>query len=76
MSIIEEIVKALIDRNGIVIRGAITIGLTDGAVKLSADLRSEIQDKSNKNKPIARMLIPMSARAVVDEMIIPIRIPR
>ena len=76
MSIIDDIIRALVDRNEIVIRGAITVGLTDGAVKLSADLRAEIQDKKNNNKPVARMLVPMSARAVVDEMVIPIRIPR
>ena len=76
MSIIDDIIRLLVDRNGVVITGAITVGLTDGAVKLSADLRTEIQDKNNHNTPVARMLIPMSARAVVDEMVIPIRIPR
>ena len=76
MSIIDDIIRALVDRNEIIIKGAITVGLTDGAVKLSADLRTEIQDKKNNNKPVARMLVPVSARAVVDEMVIPIRIPR
>jgi hypothetical protein len=76
MSIIDDIVRALIDRNEVIIKGAITIGLTDGAVKMSADLRTEIQDKKNNNKTVARMLVPLSARAVVDEMVIPVRIPR
>ena len=76
MSIIDDIIRALVDRNEIVIKGAITVGLTDGAVKLSADLRTEIQDKNNNNRPVARMLVPMSARAVVDELVIPVRIPR
>lgn len=76
MSIIDDIIRALVDRNEIVIKGAITVGLTDGAVKLSADLRTEIQDKKNGNKPVARMLVPMSARAIVDELVIPVRIPR
>ena len=76
MSIIDDIIRALVDRNEIVIKGAITVGLTDGAVKLSADLRTEIQDKKNNNRPVARMLVPMSARAIVDEFVIPVRIPR
>lgn len=76
MSIIDDIIRALIDRNEVIIRGAITVGLTDGAVKMSADLRTEIQDKKNNNKTVARMLVPLSARAVVDEMVIPVRVPR
>ena len=76
MSIIDDIIRALVDRNEVIIRGAITVGLTDGAVKMSADLRTEIQDKKNNNKTVARMLVPLSARAVVDEMVIPVRVPR
>lgn len=76
MSIIDDIVRALIDRNEVIIKGAVTVGLTDGAVKMSADLRTEIQDKKNNNKTVARMLVPLSARAVVDEMVIPVRVPR
>ncbi|HKG14237.1 MAG TPA: hypothetical protein VKB12_13000 [Pyrinomonadaceae bacterium] len=76
MSIIGNLITELIERNDVVIKGAITVGLADGAVKLSADLRTEVQDRNNHNKPVARMLIPMSARAVVDEMVIPVRIPR
>lgn len=76
MSLIGNLIKELIERNDVVIRGAITVGLRDGAVKMSADLRTEFQDRDNNNKPFARMLIPMSASAKVDEMVIPIRIPR
>ena len=76
MSIIDDIIRALIDRNEVIIKGAVTVGLADGAVKMSADLRTEIQDKKNNNKTVARMLVPLSARAVVDEMVIPVRVPR
>jgi len=76
MSVIGNLIRELIERNDVVVRGAITVGLTDGAVKMSADLRTEFQDRENQNKPFARMLIPMSARASVDEMVIPVRIPR
>jgi hypothetical protein len=76
MSIIDDIIRALIDRNEVIIKGAITVGLAEGAVKMSADLRTEIHDKKNNNKLVATMLVPVSARAVVDEMVIPVRIPR
>jgi hypothetical protein len=76
MSIIDDIIRALIDRNEVIIKGAVTVGLTDGAVKMSADLRTEIQDKKNNNKTVARMLVPLSATAKVDELVIPVRIPR
>ena len=75
MSIIDDILRLLVDRNEVIIKGAITVGLSDGAVKLSADLRTDILEKKDK-KLIARMLVPMSARAVVDEIVIPVRIPR
>ncbi|HVF67482.1 MAG TPA: hypothetical protein VM914_07455 [Pyrinomonadaceae bacterium] len=76
MSVIDDIIRLLVDRNEVVIKGAITVGLADGAVKLSADLRTDILEKKEPKKLIARMLVPMSARAVVDEIVIPVRIPR
>lgn len=76
MSVIDDIIRLLVDRNEVVIKGAITVGLEDGAVKLSADLRTDILEKKEPKKLIARMLVPMSARAKVDEMVIPVRIPR
>lgn len=76
MSIIDDIIRALVDRNEVIIRGAVTVGLADGAVKMSADLRTEIQDKKNNNKTVARMLVPLSATARVDELVIPVRVPR
>ena len=76
MSIIDDILRALIDRNEIVLKGAITVGLADKSVKLSADIRAEIHDKTKNNKLIATMLVPMNARTEVADMVIPVRIPR
>lgn len=75
MSVIDDIIRLLVDRNEVIIKGAITVGLRDGAVKLSADLRTDILEKRDR-KLIARMLVPMSAETRVEEMVIPIRIPR
>ncbi|HEV7891663.1 MAG TPA: hypothetical protein VGP08_13565 [Pyrinomonadaceae bacterium] len=76
MSVIGNLIGELIDRNGVSLKGAGSVGLAEGTVKLSMDIRAVIEDKNNNNKPVARMLIPMRARVKLDEMVIPLRIPR
>ena len=75
MSIIDDLVKALLERNEIILNGGITIGLVNGGVKMRGEVSSAIRDRQ-KNKVTATMVAPLSAQVGVGELIIPLRVPQ
>ena len=75
MPIIDDIVKALLERNEVILNGGITIGLVNGGVKLKGELSSAVRDRQ-KNKTIVRMVAPLSAQVGIADLVIPVRIPR
>ena len=75
MPIIDDIVKALLERNEVILNGGITIGLVNGGVKLKGELSSAVRDRQ-KNKTIVRMVAPLSAQVGIGDLVIPVRIPR
>lgn len=75
MSIIDDLVKALLERNEIILNGGITIGLVNGSVKMKGEVSSAIRDRQ-KNKITATMVVPLSAQVGVGELVIPLRVPR
>lgn len=75
MSIIDDLVKALLERNEIILNGGITIGLVNGGVKMKGEVSSAIRDRQ-KNKVTATMVMPLSAQVGVGELVIPLRVPR
>ena len=75
MSVIDDLVKALLERNEVILNGGITIGLVNGGVKFKGELSSAVRDRQ-KNKTIVRMVAPLSAQVVIGDLVIPVRIPR
>ena len=75
MPIIDDLVKALLERNEVILNGGITIGLVNGGVKLKGELSSAVRDRQ-KNKTIVTMVAPMSAQVAIGDIVIPVRIPR
>lgn len=75
MSIIDDLVKALLERNEIILNGGITIGLVNGGVKMKGEVSSAVRDRQ-KNKITATMVVPLSAQVGVGELVIPVRVPR
>lgn len=75
MSIIDDLVKALLERNEIILNGGITIGLVNGGIKMKGEISNVIRDRQ-KNKVTATMVVPLSAQVGVGELVIPVRVPR
>jgi len=75
MSIIDDLVKALLERNEIILNGGITIGLVNGGVKMKGEISNVIRDRQ-KNKITATMVVPISAQVGVGELVIPLRAPQ
>ena len=74
MWLIDDLIKALAERNEIVLNGGVTIGLVQGGVKMKGEISSAVNDRQ-KNKTIATMVVPLSAQVTVGELVIPLRAP-
>lgn len=69
MSIVDELVENLVERNGIRVIGALTIELVDGGLKISGALRSVLRDQ-RKSKDLLNVNIPVVANLKVSEVVI------
>lgn len=69
MSIIDDWVQSLVERNGIRLTGALAIQLVDGGVNISGAFQSVLRDQ-NKNKDLLKINIPVVARVKVGEIVI------
>jgi hypothetical protein len=69
MSIIDDWIQSLVERNGIRLTGALAIQLVDGGVNISGAFQSVLRDQ-NKNKDLLKVNIPVVARVKVGEIVI------
>jgi len=69
MSIVDDWIQSLVERNGIRLTGALAIQLVDGGVTVSGALQSVLRDQ-NKNKDLLKINIPVVARVKIGEIVI------
>ena len=69
MSIIDDWVESLVERNGIRLTGALAIQLVDGGLNVTGAFQSVLRDQ-NKNKDLLKINIPVVARVKVGEIVI------
>jgi hypothetical protein len=71
MSIIDDLVSNLVERNTIRISGAFTITLVDGGVSLKGQVLSTLHDQ-RKNKDVVNVQAPIDAAVKVGDIVIPV----
>jgi hypothetical protein len=71
MSIVDDLVENLIERNAIRLNGTFTITLIDGGVALKGQLLSTLRDQ-RKNKDVLNVNAPIDAEMTVPEIVIPL----
>ena len=71
MSVLNDLIEDLFQRNTVKIKGGISIGLVDGAIRIKGELGSTIKDK-DKAKIIATLVVPVGAEVSLREVTIPI----
>jgi hypothetical protein len=71
MSIVDDLVENLVERNAIRLRGTLTIALLDGGVKVGGTFFSTLHDQK-KNKDILNVNIPISADVRVGDFVVPL----
>jgi hypothetical protein len=71
MSIVDDLVSNLVERNVIRVNGTFTISLVDGGIALKGHVLSTVRDQK-KNKDILRLDAPVDAQVKVGDIIIPL----
>jgi hypothetical protein len=71
MSIVDDLIENLVERNVIQANGTVTIALVDGGIHVRGQLFSTVRDQK-KNKDILRVNLPVDADVRVGEIVIPV----
>jgi len=71
MSIVDDLVSNLVERNGLRLNGALAVTLVDGGVRISGSLRSTLRDQK-KNRDLLNINIPVDAQVKVSDIVIPL----
>jgi hypothetical protein len=71
MSIVDDLVENLVERNAARVSGALTIQLVDGGVTITGMLQSTLRDQK-KNKDLLHINIPVRANVKISEIVIPL----
>ena len=71
MSIVDDLIENLVERNVVQLSGALTVTLTNGGVKVKGTLLSTLSDQK-KNKTLLNASIPVDADVKVGEIVIPL----
>jgi len=71
MSIVDDLVSNLIERNVIKLNGGFTITMVDGGISLAGHVVSTVRDQK-KNKDIVNINAPIRADVKVGDIVIPL----
>jgi hypothetical protein len=71
MSIVDDLIENLVERNVVQLNGTLTIALVDGGVKVKGTILSTLSDQK-KNKNLLNVSIPVDADVKVGEVVIPL----
>lgn len=71
MSIVDDLIENLVERNAIELNGSFRIAVVDGGITIKGTINSTVRD-TKKGKPILKVTGPLDARVTVGEVVIPL----
>jgi len=71
MSLVDDLIENLVERNAIDLDGTFTITLVNGGVRIKGSIRSTTRDQK-KNKQILKVDVPVDAQVSVGAIVIPL----
>ena len=71
MSIVDDLIENLVERNVIRLSGTFTVTLISGGVAMKGHVTSTLRDQ-RKNKDVLNVHAPIDAEATVGEIVIPL----
>ena len=71
MSLVDDLIENLVERNAIDLNGAFTVTVVDGGVRIKGTVRSTVRDQ-RKQKQILKVDVPVDAQVGVGTIVIPL----
>jgi hypothetical protein len=71
MSIVDDLIENLVERNAIDLTGTFTISVVDGGLSIKGHALSTVRDV-RKNKDILKVDAPIAAQVAVGEIVVPV----
>jgi hypothetical protein len=71
MSIVDDLVENLVERNAIRLNGTLSITLVNGGLSIKGTLISTLRDQK-KSKDLLNVNIPVDARVKVGDLVVPV----
>ena len=71
MSLVDDLIENLVERNAIDLNGTFTVALVDGGVRIKGTVLSTVRDEKKK-KEILKVNVPVDAQVGVGEIVIPL----
>jgi hypothetical protein len=71
MSIVDDLVANLVERNALRLTGTLAIRLLDGGVSINGTILSTLRDQK-KNKDLLNVGIPVDAQVKINDIVIPV----
>ena len=71
MSLVDDLIENLVERNAIDLNGTFSVALVDGGVRITGTAASTVRDQK-KNKIILKANVPVDARVSVGAIVIPV----
>ena len=71
MSLVDDLIENLVERNAIELNGTFSIALIDGGLRLKGTLLSAVRDEKRK-KQILKVDVPIDLQISVGEIVIPL----
>ena len=70
MSLVDDLIENLVERNAIDLNGTFSVALVDGGIRITGTAASTVRDQK-KNKTILKANVPVDARVSVGQIVIP-----
>lgn len=71
MSIVDDLIENLVERNAVRLNGAFTITLINGGVTVKGNVFSMLRDQK-KNKDVLNINAPVDAEVTIGEIVVPL----
>lgn len=71
MSIVDDLVENLVERNAVKLNGTLTISLVEGGLTVKGRLFSTLRDQK-KGKDLLNVEIPVDAHVNVGDVVVPV----
>lgn len=71
MSLVDDLIENLVERNAIDLNGTLTIALVDGGIRIKGAVLSTIRDEK-KRKEVLKAEVPVDAQVGIGEIVVPL----